>query len=141
MKLQDCRKAETDSATKASDIARNLAFAGIALVWVFKYDSAGQTVVPKGLVWPTIFIVIALSIDLFHYVFKSIYWGWLTKKKEEELVINPGEIEEHFDEEREFTHPRWYIKVTDCCFYCKIGSVAVAYILITIHLVNTRLFQ
>lgn len=40
MKLQDYRQKFYDQAEKTSDVVRNLGFAGIAIIWVFKIENA-----------------------------------------------------------------------------------------------------
>ena len=140
MNLAECRKAEDHYSGKASDIARSLAFARIAVVWIFKADSGGQKVVPFTLAWPTLLIVAGLVIDLGQYVFGATYWGWFVRRKERELVVNPGTDGERFDEERQFTNPLWSIRVMDCLFYAKIACVAIAYLLLFAFLVGYGLF-
>ena len=39
----------------ASSIARQLGFAGIAIIWIFKHGDAGVLTVPKELLWPGFF--------------------------------------------------------------------------------------
>ena len=37
---------------KTSDIIRGLAFAGIAVIWIFKYTDSGQIKIPDLLITP-----------------------------------------------------------------------------------------
>ena len=141
MKLSDCRKAEDEYSAKASDIARNLAFAGIALVWIFKSDTSGHKAVPYFLVWPTILIVSGLIVDLAHYLFAATYWALFVRRKESELVIDADTPQERFDEERQFTNPLWYVWLVDVLFYLKVGCVAVAYVLLFGFLLECGLFR
>jgi thiamine transporter ThiT len=61
---------------KASDINRQLAFAAIAVIWLFKTDTPnGQITIPHDLIWPGILIVAALAADLLQYVAGSLIWG------------------------------------------------------------------
>ena len=60
---------------KASDISRQLAFAGIAVVWIFKQQGNSVVSVPEGLLVPALLFVIALALDLLQYVVASITWG------------------------------------------------------------------
>ena len=60
----------------ASDITRQLAFAAIAVIWLFKTGApAGQITVPSVLIFPGILIVAALAADLLQYVVASLIWG------------------------------------------------------------------
>ena len=65
MNLQDYRDDFYTYSGKASDISRQLAFAGIAIIWIFKkkVPATGLTV-PSELILPGILIVLALGVDL-----------------------------------------------------------------------------
>ena len=52
MKLQGYRADFYTYSGKASDLSRQLAFAGIALIWLFKKDDAGRLSIPPDLVMP-----------------------------------------------------------------------------------------
>lgn len=41
-----------EASDKSSEINRQLAFAGIAIIWVFKTDSGGRQIVPNELFLP-----------------------------------------------------------------------------------------
>lgn len=98
MKLEDVREAYYFHTGKLSDIVRQLAFAGIALVWVFKTDVQGRPTVPPLLIKAALFLVAGLTLDLLHYVAGSVIWGIYHRKKEREGkkedddVSAPGEI-------------------------------------------------
>ncbi len=74
MILKDARNAYDYYSGKLSDVVRQLAFAGIAVIWIFKN---GASVIPfdERLVWPLRFLVGALACDLLHYVYASLAWG------------------------------------------------------------------
>lgn len=46
MKLQDVRSTYYELSGKTSDLVRQLGFAGIALIWLFRTDLAGQPRIP-----------------------------------------------------------------------------------------------
>ena len=96
MKLRAYRKKYYRVSAKASDIARQLSFAGIAVVWVFKPDKAAPTSIPTELLWPAALFVLALTFDLMHYASATLIWGifarWHEKKgieADEELKSSP----------------------------------------------------
>jgi len=60
---------------KAGDVARQLAFVGIAIVWLFRYQDQGITVIPKDLQKPLSRLVLVLAIDGVQYLVGSILWG------------------------------------------------------------------
>src|ERR1022692_3067659 len=85
--LKDLREAYYALSGKASDIVRQLGLGGIALIWVFKTDrGGGEWVVPSGLILPGILIVIALGLDLLHYLAATAIWGIFNWKKQNEGI-------------------------------------------------------
>jgi hypothetical protein len=82
MKLEDVRTTYNELTGKASDIVRQLGFAGIALIWLFRTEVAGQPRVPHALLLPGLLIVTALTFDLLQYVSGAIVWGALNRAKE-----------------------------------------------------------
>lgn len=60
---------------KASEISRNLAFAGIAIIWIFKITSKdGSLEIPSLLITPLIWLVITLALDLSQYISGGLIW-------------------------------------------------------------------
>lgn len=59
---------------KASEINRNLALAGIAIVWIFKTTSGSDFSLPKELTIPLLWLVISLSLDFLQYVLGGLIW-------------------------------------------------------------------
>lgn len=74
MTLKEARGAYDYFSGKLSDVVRQLSFAGIAVIWIFKN---GTSVVPfdERLVWPLRFLVSALACDLLHYAYSALAWG------------------------------------------------------------------
>jgi hypothetical protein len=71
--VEDYRKDFYEFSGKASDITRQLAFAAIEVIWLFKADApTGRITIPPDLIWPDILIVAALAADLLQYVAASL---------------------------------------------------------------------
>lgn len=72
-KLSEIEKAKNDATGKASDVGRQLAFAGIATIWLLRDE---QSVSPFGsaLLIALILLGAALLIDFLQYVYCS--WVW-----------------------------------------------------------------
>lgn len=86
MKLSEYKK-DYDSLTgKASDVARQLSFAGIAIVWIFKSGEGPKTTVPKMLLLALALLAGSLFFDLLHYVISSVVWGHFHRKQEKKLT-------------------------------------------------------
>ena len=60
---------------KAGDIARQVAFAGLATIWIFRLDSVATTLLPTELVRPAALLVLTLAFDLLEYVAGTLIWG------------------------------------------------------------------
>src|ERR1700730_10162055 len=117
MKLQDYRDTFYAFSGKASDLNRQLAFAGIALIWLFKKDNIAGLSIPSELLLPTTLIVISLALDMGHYVVASVIWRLFYRSKEKIGI----------DEDRKLKHNvhlEWPIYV----FFCaKIVFALLAY--------------
>ena len=61
-----------DDTGKISDIIRNLALAGIGLIWIFKNSDLTHDILPKGLIPALRFIVLGLITDLLQYLWRAI---------------------------------------------------------------------
>jgi hypothetical protein len=130
MKLGDLREAHQACTGKLGDVSRQLAFAGIALIWVFKTSGPEkQDIVPHELVWPAIFLVSALSCDFLQYAYSSILWGVYNRLKERRGTTT----EEDFEISPYVNWP------TNLFLYSKASSLAIGYVLLLKFLVSTRL--
>ena len=86
MKISDCWDAFYSHTGKASDVARQLSFGGLGIIWLFYKDKSADTIVIEpDLQLPAFLFVLALSFDLMHYVVASLIWGVWCKIKEKEL--------------------------------------------------------
>jgi hypothetical protein len=126
MILKDARENYYTLSAKASDIVRQLGFAGIALIWVFKADQGGKVAIPKSL-WPSAtFIVVGLTMDLLQYVAGSLLWGIYHRLKEREEI----------SETDQFTAPPWINWPAIFFFWGKITAMAAAYGLLLWYLLS-----
>jgi hypothetical protein len=123
--VEDYRKDFYEFSAKASDITRQLAFAAIAVIWLFKTDTTtGQITIPPDLIWPGILIVAALAADLLQYVAASLIWGGYAYYLERKDI--PG-VERHSNW---LPLPMWAL------FVIKIVLVICAYFLILLFLLR-----
>jgi len=121
MKLSEYRKTYYDLSGKTSDIARQLAFAGIALVWLFKQDTKPIPTIPKPLLLPTALLACALASDLLHYAIATLIWGNFQWRKEKDKNV---------DEDPNLSAPRYYNYPALTFFTAKLLFVIIAYLLI-----------
>lgn len=127
MKLKDVRENYYYFSQKTSDIVRQLGFAGIALVWVFKTDiGGGRQVIPPELLPATRYIVIGLALDLLHYVAGTLVWAIYNGLKERAGT----------KEETEFLAPRPINWPSIVFFWAKTIVMIYAYVLLILFLAN-----
>lgn len=127
MKLEHVRSAYQDYTEKASEIVRQLGFAGIALIWLFRDETAGDPVISAALLPAGLLIIAALASDLLQYVVGSLVWGIYNRRHERAGV----------SEDQEFTaHPmlNWPALFF---FWGKIISIVVAYLILGVFVART----
>lgn len=132
MNLDEVKKVYQDSSGKLSDIIRYLGFAGIALIWMFKADVAGNKVLPDDLRWPTILIVIGLTLDMIQYLYHAIAYRlyFLVKEKSKDIT-----------KQSQFKSSVWLPRPIWVLWFLKSISIIVAFILIIVFLSNKLLYQ
>jgi hypothetical protein len=86
MKLEDLREIYFARSAKASDLARQLALAGLAVIWIFKTDTAGAFAVPHELSLPAFLMMLTLGADLMQFACAALLWGGFNRYKERELA-------------------------------------------------------
>lgn len=76
MKIQDYREAYYAFSKQVSDIIRQLALAGLGVVWILKPTPVPgiNAQFPMDLLWPSLALLIALALDLLQYITASIIW-------------------------------------------------------------------
>jgi hypothetical protein len=119
MKLSEYRKEYYSLSAKASDVARQLAFAGIALIWIFKQDARPFPIIPRPLLLPSLLLAAALAADLLHYITATCIWGnfqWRKEKNKKQEEPDP-----------ELKAPRFYNWPALILFCLKLIFVAAAY--------------
>ena len=126
MKLQDYRNDSYVFSGKASDLNRQLAFAGIALIWLFKKDVSGEPTISPVLIAAGILIVLSLTCDMLHYCVGWFTWYRFYRGKEDAGV----------SEDTELDHDEGLVRPITAFFVAKIVFVVAAYVLILIFLVK-----
>jgi hypothetical protein len=113
---------------KSSDLVRQLAYAGVGVVWVFAVSKGPSTVIPAPLHAALFFIIICLICDLAQYVYASVAWYLFCRYHEEKLRI-PAE-DPDLDAPNSINVPTWIF------FGLKIVFVGVAYFQIIKFMAN-----
>ena len=127
MKIKDCRESYYYNTGKASDICRNLGFAGLALIWALRITTQEGTIIPDILRWAGVLLVLGLALDFLQYIFGTIVWGSYHRIfKERKGVL----------EEKDFLAPFWINYPANTCFVLKQISIFIAFVLLVISMFN-----
>jgi hypothetical protein len=127
MNLKDLQDYIHGQKDKANDVSRQLAFAGMALVWVLKQEKQNFADLPPLLIWALGFLALTLLFDLSQYTYLTFYWKRFHSKKEDELKR---------DKTIDFPLPVRPSKISYWLLGLKIGSVLVGYAFILRYLAN-----
>ncbi|MCG7983492.1 MAG: hypothetical protein JAY90_12195 [Candidatus Thiodiazotropha lotti] len=93
MKIKAALDAYYDHSGAASLVARQVAFAGIAIIWIFKNEAVSSLSLPQPLLYPAFFIIVSLVLDLSQYVYASAAWGIFHRRMEKQYGVDyEGEV-------------------------------------------------
>jgi hypothetical protein len=126
MKLSEYKSDYKKFSGKASDLTRQLCFAGIAAIWLFKSGTDLSPIIPTILILSGICFITALAADLLQYVSASIIWSAFYRIKEKEST----------DPDEDIKASSWLNKPVYFFFYAKIILTMVGYILLVKHLIS-----
>lgn len=108
---------------KASEINRNLALAGIAVIWIFKVGEGPRQSLPAELVPPTLILVCGLAFDLLQYLVTAFAWYFFTRGKERTSIA-------------EFTAPPGINLPGTILFILKFCATFAAYVYLMVYLIS-----
>jgi len=138
LKLEDTREIYYETTGKVSDLVRQLGFAGIAIIWVFKTQSEGRQIIPKGFLPAGILIFLALAADLFQYAASVQIWDKFNRNKETELTekaeILSAQGVSYDVEEEDFDAPDSINDLTKRLFWTKFVLMFAAYVYLILYL-------
>jgi hypothetical protein len=86
MKLSDYKQDYYTFSKELSKLVRILAFAGIGIIWIFKFEKNGVPQIPKTLFKPLLFLIITILFDFFHYFSATIIWGIFHRRQEMKMT-------------------------------------------------------
>jgi hypothetical protein len=114
---EDARESYYGYTARASDVIRQLGFASIGIIWLFKVDRGTHLAVPRLLAAGALLSVASLSLDLLQYLYGSAAWGifhGLMERRGQEHALAPRVIN----------------LPTLVCFWAKASLMVFAYICI-----------
>ena len=83
--LDQARESYYEATGQTSSLVRQLGFAGIAIIWILSGGAIadnGSLDISKRLLWAGLGLVVALTVDLMHYAYRSIAWGVFARSLE-----------------------------------------------------------
>lgn len=120
MKLEDYKKKSHEYTAKASEIARQLNFAGIGIIWIIKTTFPELKLSDSQLLLPLLLISISLISDFLQYLFGGIIWIEFYKSKEKR----------GFSATTDLKSAEWRNKILYIFYYAKFALMFAAYIFI-----------
>lgn len=127
MTLSDYLASYYELSGKASDVARQLAFAGIAIIWVFHQGSGGTVAMPIALIGPAALFIGGLACDLLQYVSGTLIWGAFHRVQEQRLGAGS---------KKPLTAPAYFNWPGLFFFWSKLALILVGYLLLLHHLLS-----
>lgn len=127
MKLNEYKITYEDFSGKASDVVRQLSFAGIAVIWIFKVQSNGSLKIPDSLLTPLMLFCISLALDLLQYFLGYLIWYAYFKYNEIKGASEDQEIKHH----EILPVPLHF------CMFAKIICTIIAYYILIVFIFNS----
>ena len=119
MKVKDYKEDYYEFSGKLSDNSRKLAFAGIAIVCIFKQEKEGLLDLPDLLKLAMLMFAVTLSFDLLQYICQTIIWGSFHRYNEK-----------RFSEDYELTAPKYFNWPAIFFFGSKVIALVAGYVLV-----------
>lgn len=125
MNVDSAWKCYEDFTGKLSELTRQLAFAGIAVIWIFKDGGAVSangtppSLMPRDLVLAMCAFVACLTLDYLHYLLASVVWRLYARHREVEFEEAEAPID------TDFSHPNWISWPYTPFFWLKIAALGV----------------
>jgi hypothetical protein len=128
MTLDDLWSDVRELTAKLSDVTRQAAYAGLALIWIFKTGDATTYRLDRSLIWAGALFALALACDLAQYA-GNVALRWRHARHEENVrgVDYTG---------REITLPKSIHRVPYALFALKVALVAAGYIVLLGYLLH-----
>ena len=128
MKLSTAQDAHYTHSGTASTVARQMAFAGIAIVWLFNgADLPGAITLPPPLMLATLLLALSLSFDLLQYLIATLIWSQFARRIEKKQKHRK-------EDDRELPASPYLNWPSNFCFWAKMVLLMGAYCILAIFL-------
>jgi len=123
VKLKEARDNYDRRSTKLSDVVRQLNFAGIAVIWLFRTgEKTGGIPYSNCLMWPLGLLICSATFDLLHYAYASAAWGIFHRQEEKKLKNDRQRAEREIHAPRAINWPSliffWGKTILTVAAYC-----------------------
>jgi hypothetical protein len=131
MTLDDLWSDVRELTGKLSDVTRQAAYAGLAVIWIFKTGDVAQYRLDRSLVWAGALLALVLACDLAQYA-ANIALRWRNARREEKArgVDYRG---------KDITLPKTLNRVPYALFALKVALVAAGYAVLLVYLFRVLL--
>jgi hypothetical protein len=126
-KVSDYRNTYEEASSKVSDITRQMALAGISIIWIFKQPDTAGKLLSKDLILPLISFGFTLTCDILQYIYKTIAWYCFYRMHEKKVDPNV-DPDPPLQANIRMNRPSWIL------FWFKVVGLIFGYILIFIFL-------
>lgn len=103
---------------------RQLAFAGIAIIWIFRNGNGITPLIPNQLLLPLMFFALSLFFEILQYLSGTVIWKSFFSYNEK--LYRSKKLESADD----IVAPKCYQRIITTFFYLKVSSTILAYFLI-----------
>lgn len=125
MKFQEVREEYYVNTGKTSELIRQLAFAGIGMLWVYFLGEKPDLDRKAYLLIPLLTLALTLLFDIMQYLYASIAWGG----KYQEGVAKKMKLDQEMSVKQKINAP------TTVFFYLKVGFLILSYALLIANLI------
>ncbi len=136
--LENILKAHEVLTGKLGDVNRQLVFAGIGILWIFKFSTpAGTLSLPPELHVPAMLFVASLTADLLQYAYSSVLYSIMFHVYEYNLKKQSTNKEEFIELASKVNHHRAWDYPSYALLSLKVILSIVGYLFLLRYLVNT----
>ena len=125
-RLSDYKLTYEEASSKVSDLSRQMALAGIAIIWIFRQTDLSGQIICKELIPPLFSFILTLTFDILQYIYKTVAWYIFFRTREKK--INKKNPDPTTQANPIINLPTWIL------FGSKIVSLIIGYIMIFIYL-------
>lgn len=118
----------------ASELSRNLCFAGLAVVWIFRVPNGEHSAIPTPLMWCALGFVVALGLDLLQYLVGASRTKAFGDLKEEEFERAEATGSPMDRSTKEFLYPASHRAAMDGFWGMKVLVTLITWVVLAVYI-------